>query len=133
MTHGADGARLQHATHRATTVQKPQFVIDQRENAGAFRFFRHARRLLRIQRHRFFTQHCLAVFERRECYFPVGCGRSDDADEVDVVTLGQFLPIVSDVFDAEFSGDCFSAFAASGGARSNKWIACSISRWLRRW
>jgi len=53
MTHSSDCAGLQHAAHRAATVEETQFVIDQRQHACGVGLFHHPRGFAGIQRHRF--------------------------------------------------------------------------------
>src|SRR5688500_9724028 len=119
MTHGADGARLQHTAHRTAAVEETQLVIDQRKHAGRFCFFHHARRFVRVPSHRLLTQHGLALFERSERDLNVCRRRSDDTDKVYVGALNQPPPVIRDVFDTEFFCDCFSAFAATTGDGDN--------------
>jgi hypothetical protein len=45
----------------------------------------------------------------------VGDGRRNDTHEIDVVTFDEFPPISGNVFNTEFSGNTFCAFAMLAG------------------
>ena len=94
-------------------------MIDQGKHTGRVRFLEHARSLAGVQRHRLFAEHSLAMIECCERDFHVSGRRRDDADKIDIVVRYDFLPVISNVFDAKLFCNCFRAFAMTACDRDD--------------
>src|SRR6266496_1597540 len=111
MTHGANGAALQHGAHRAPAIQETKLMIDQCQGPRCASFLSHASRFGCIQRHWFFAEHSLALFESGNCDLDMCSGGRDYTYQIDIIALDQFLPIAGDNFNAEFFSNALRVFA----------------------
>src|SRR5262245_27537087 len=102
---------LQHRSHCSPAIEKTQFMIDQRKHTCGLGLFNHSRRFFGIHGHWLFTKHCFPMFERSEGDVHVSCWRSDNTDEVNVSMRYEFLPVVTDIRDAELFSNGLGAFA----------------------
>src|ERR1051325_9010725 len=82
VTHLPYRSILQHRAHRASAIQKTEFVIEQSQHADRFRPLNHLSRLLGSHGHRFFAKHSLAMFKRGESNIHMRRWWSDDTYEV---------------------------------------------------
>src|SRR5439155_15500412 len=68
-----------------------------------------------VHRHRLFTEHGLAMLQRRQCHLAVRDDRCDNANEIDDVTSDERMPVVFDMFDIKLARDFFGMLAMSAG------------------